>query len=115
MNRSLSALSFFLTVPLIVAPLTAQGLLIGPLPPSQQGPVVAPEPVVHGAPAVRIVRTAVHAEIVDGVATTSIDQVFRNDGSRDAEGTWFLPLPAGAVADGFTMTVGGKEITGEVL
>ncbi|HEX6813756.1 MAG TPA: VIT and VWA domain-containing protein [Planctomycetota bacterium] len=115
MNRSLSALSFFLTVPLIAAPLTAQGLLIGPLPPNQPGPVVAPEPVVHGAPVVRIVRTAVHAEIVDGVATTAIDQVFRNDGQRDAEGTWFLPLPSGAVADGFTMTVGGKEITGEVL
>ncbi len=64
---------------------------------------------------VQIVRTAVHAEIVDGVATTTIDQVIRNDGGREAEGTWFLPLPAGAVADGFTMTVGGKEVRGEVL
>jgi Ca-activated chloride channel family protein len=50
-----------------------------------------------------------------GVAPTPLDQVFRNDGGRDAEGTWFLPLPAGAVADGFTMTVGGKEVKGEVL
>ncbi len=109
MNRSLLALPFLLTLPL-----TAQGLLIGPMP-DGRGPSIEVIRPAHGVPAVRIVRTAVHAEIVDGVATTSIDQVFRNDGSRDAEGTWFLPLPAGAVADGFTMTVGGKEITGEVL
>ena len=60
-------------------------------------------------------RTKVHAQIVDGVATTTVDQVIRNNGAREAEGTWFLPLPAGAVADAFTMTVGGKEISGEVL
>jgi len=110
MNRLPFALAFFLSVPL-----TAQGLLIGPTPPDQRG-LPVPEPWQRpGAPTVRIVRTAVHAEIVDGVATTSIDQVFHNDGPRDAEGTWFLPLPAGAIADGFTMTVGGKEISGEVL
>lgn len=96
------------------APLMAQGLLIGPDP----GPQPLPQPglqVPRRAGMVQIVRTGVHAEIVDGVATTTIDQVFRNDGGRDAEGTWFLPLPAGAVADGFTMTVGGKEVKGEVL
>ena len=110
MNRLTFVLSFCLAVPL-----TAQGLLIGPTPPDPHGPIVV-EPLPRpGVPIVRIVRTAVHAEIVDGVATTSIDQVFHNDGPRDAEGTWFLPLPAGAIADGFTMTVGGKEIAGEVL
>jgi len=66
-------------------------------------------------PGVHIVSTQIHADIVDGVATTTIDQTIHNNGNRDAEGTWFLPLPAGAVADGFTMTVGGKEISGEVL
>lgn len=100
----------------LCAPLAAQGLLIGPGPGPDPGPqpgVPQPQPRRHGL--VHIVRTGVHAEIVDGVATTTIDQVFRNDGGRDAEGTWFLPLPAGAVADGFTMTVGGKEVKGEVL
>lgn len=96
------------------APLAAQGLLIGP------GPGVGPQPQPGVAPprngaVVQIVRTGVHAEIVDGIATTTIDQVFRNDGGRDEEGTWFLPLPTGAVADGFTMTVNGKEVKGEVL
>lgn len=96
---------------LFLAPLAAQGLLIAPDP--APGPV--PRPPGHRPSAVQIVRTAVAVEIVDGVATTTIDQVFRNEGDRDAEGTWFLPLPAGAFADGFTMTVGGKEVVGEAL
>ncbi|MBZ0151541.1 MAG: hypothetical protein K8J09_08420, partial [Planctomycetes bacterium] len=87
------------------APLFAQGLLIGPAPGEAPRPPGARR---QGTGGVSITRTAVNAEIVDGIATTTIDQVFRNDGSRDAEGTWFLPLPAGAFADGFTMTVGGK-------
>jgi Ca-activated chloride channel family protein len=107
--RLLRALPFVFS-----APLLAQGLLIGPGPgPEPNTAMVAPVRPRPGS--VQIVRTAVHAEIVDGVATTTIDQVFRNDGGRDAEGTWFLPLPSGAVADGFTMTVGGKEVKGEVL
>ncbi len=96
-----------------LAPLAAQGLLIQP-DPAQPG---SDAPGLHQRPPalVHVTRTAVHAEIVDGVATTVIDQVFRNDGPRDAEGTWILPLPRGAVADGLTMTVGGKEVRGEVL
>ena len=109
MMRCLCLLPFVLSVPLL-----AQGLLIGPEPGPGSGPQFGPQgPRRPGI--VHIVRTGVHAEIVDGVATTTIDQVFRNDGGRDAEGTWFLPLPAGAIADGFTMTVGGKEVKGEVL
>jgi Ca-activated chloride channel family protein len=107
MNRCQRFLPFVLC-----APLAAQGLWIGPLP----GPGVAPPDIVARRPGiVQIVRTGVTAEIVDGVATTTIDQVFRNGSPRDEEGTWFLPLPMGAVADGFTMTVGGKEVKGEVL
>ena len=101
---------------LFAAPLAAQGLLIGPDPvPGPGGGPAFVAPPRPGRPEVHVVRTKVAAAIVDGVATTTIDQVFRNDGGRDAEGTWFLPLPIGSVADGFTMTVGGKEIVGEVL
>ena len=101
---------------LFAAPLAAQGLLIGPDPvPGPGGGPAFVAPPRPGRTEVHVVRTKVAAAIVDGVATTTIDQVFRNDGGRDAEGTWFLPLPIGSVADGFTMTVGGKEIVGEVL
>lgn len=108
MKPTLWLLSFSL-----LAPVSAQGLWIGPGD-SPPDPAMRPRP--HGpVPAVRIVRTAIHAEIVDGVASTTVDQMIHNDGNRDAEGTWFLPLPGGAVADSFTMTVGGKEMAGEVL
>lgn len=104
-------------VPLLLTiPLAAQGLLITADPPVHGQPMPAislPRP--HTGPIVRVMRTAVRAAIQDGVATTVIEQTFRNEGGRDAEGTWFLPLPAGAVADGFKMIVGGKEIAGEVL
>lgn len=95
------------------APLAAQGLLIGPGPEPVGPPPSHTGPVRSGG--VYIARTKIAADIVDGIATTTIDQIVRNDGGRDAEGTWFLPLPAGAVADAFTMTVGGKEVAGEVL
>lgn len=99
---------------LCAAPIAAQGLLIGPDPASNEP---APPSAHHrpARPGVHIVRTKVQARIVDGVATTTIDQVIANTTPRIQEGTWFLPLPAGAVADAFTMSVDGKEISGEVL
>jgi len=97
----------------LAAPVAAQGLLITPDPDHTTTDTSTPSRPLR--PGVHVVRTKVQAEIVDGVATTTIDQVLRNVGNRDAEGTWFLPLPNGAVADHFTMTVGGKEISGEVL
>jgi Ca-activated chloride channel homolog len=57
----------------------------------------------------------VEVKVEDGVASTSLIETIRNDGPRDAEADWILPLPEGAVADGFTMTVDGKRMTGEVL
>jgi Ca-activated chloride channel homolog len=110
--KTMRLVSRFVLPFLLHAPLLAQGLWLGPDP-------VAPSPDVTVPPPrrfdVHIVRTKIAAEIVDGVASTTIDQVFRNGGSSDAEGIWFLPLPAHAVADAFTMTVGGREMQGEVL
>jgi Ca-activated chloride channel family protein len=103
---------------LLAAPAAAQGLLIQPQnPPPVQPPAIrVPEPWPHHrGPAVTLQRTTIRAEIVDAVATTVVEQTFHNHGAQEAEGTWFLPLPRGAVADGFTMTVGGKELAGEVL
>lgn len=54
-------------------------------------------------------------DIVDQVAKTSIDQVFINNHSRDIEGTYIFPLPAGASISQFSMYVGGKKVEGEIL
>ncbi|MCR9244322.1 MAG: VIT and VWA domain-containing protein [bacterium] len=113
-----------LLLPLLLAlPLSAQGLLLQPQPndpgPNRPPGHHTPTPPRPGgrrvAPRVELQKTAIRAEIVDGVATTTIEQTFHNHGRREAEGTWFMPLPSGAVADGFTMSVGGVELAGEVL
>jgi len=54
-------------------------------------------------------------DIVDQVAKTSIDQVFINNHSRDIEGTYIFPLPAGASISQFSMYIGGKKVEGEIL
>jgi Ca-activated chloride channel family protein len=69
----------------------------------------------HAQDRVRMTDLAVDVRIQDGVATTSLQQVLRNDGDRVAEATWILPLPMGAVADQFLMTVGNVEAAGDVL
>jgi len=54
-------------------------------------------------------------EIINQVAKTSIDQVFINNHSRDIEGTFIFPLPAGASISEFSMYIGDKKIDGEIL
>jgi len=108
-----------LLVGALSTPVAAQGLLIPPTTvtqsPPDQGVSVTPPQLRPATPQVTLQRSAIRAEIIDGVATTVVEQTFRNHGRREAEGIWFLPLPLGAVADGFTMSVGGKELAGEVL
>ena len=64
---------------------------------------------------VRLTNLVAQVSIVDGVASTNLRQTWRNDGDVEAEATWILPLPAGAAADGFTLTIGGVPTAGEVL
>jgi Ca-activated chloride channel family protein len=60
-------------------------------------------------------RLLAKVEVEDGVATTTLRQTVRNDGPRPAEADWVLPLPDGAVADRFSMTMNGVPVAGEVL
>jgi Ca-activated chloride channel family protein len=57
----------------------------------------------------------VTVEIINQIAKTSIDQVFINNHSRDIEGTFIFPLPAGAAISEFSMYIGDKKIEGEIL
>lgn len=63
----------------------------------------------------RVPSLIVRARVQDGIASTELEQTIRNEARSDAEAIWILPLPRGATADGFTMTVGGNEMAGEVL
>ena len=63
----------------------------------------------------RMTRLRAEVRVVDGVATTLLHQVIRNERSTLAEAVWILPLPENAVADAFSMKVAGVEQRGEVL
>ena len=72
-------------------------------------------PGPRGRSPVRMTDTIATVEIVDGIATTRLSQTLRNDGGGQEEAVWLLPLPPGAAADGFVMTVDGVRMEGEVL
>lgn len=121
MSATVSRLPILGASLILSLPAAAQGLHIGPDPeprPPLDQPVHPPVrvPIRRPAPArITMKSLAVRAEIVDGAATTELTQVFHNHGSTPAEGVWILPLPDGATADRFTMTMDGKQVSGEVL
>ena len=57
----------------------------------------------------------VNVTIDDQVATTSVDQEFRNTSGARLEGTYMFPLPDGAAIDKFSMDIDGKEMEAELL
>ncbi|MDH7569568.1 MAG: VIT domain-containing protein, partial [Armatimonadota bacterium] len=78
---------------------------------------IIPEPLpgVPRPPNLSIRYHRVEVTIRNGVATTRIDQVFRNDFGRDLEGTYIFPLPDDAAVSAFTMWVDGRPLTGRML
>ncbi len=104
-----------------LSPAVAQGLYVGPEPappthtPPSQEPRPLPISVRPGTPAIRATSLAVRTSIENHIATTHIEQVLHNSGRTIGEGTWILPLPPGALADGFEMIAGGVKMEGEVL
>jgi uncharacterized protein YegL len=112
---------------LFAALITAQGFQLGPQEsrpapqsapqsfPQRPLPVPFPPPFPQRGPMVRLLSQRVRATLTDGVADTTTEQVFRNDGGTDAEVDFLFPLPPDAAADRFTMTMNGKDVPAEVL
>lgn len=115
----------FTTLALLVALAPAQGIRIGPepAPPTQQEQPQPPGATLrdgrhrppHHGPRVCLTDMKVTVTVVDGAATVEVRQTLRNEGNQVAEADWIQPIPPGAVADKFTMTVCGQEMAGEVL
>ena len=75
--------------------------------------VILPDYPQHGW--LSIVYHDVEIDVRDGVVTTHVDQLFRNDTGRDLEGRYVFPLPPGAVVSSFTMWVDGEALEARVL
>jgi Ca-activated chloride channel family protein len=106
MRKHLIALILLMAMLLHAGPVLADGIII-------IDPPIEPPP--QWTPWLTILYHRVTVTIEDQVATTKVDQVFRNDGKVAAEGTYVFPLPPGAVVQNFVMWVDGQPIEGEIL
>ena len=92
----------------------AQGVII-PIPCHRCPPPIRPIP-----PPVQLPRTLpvksikIDTRISSQVATTHVEQVFRNDTSWTLEGTYFFPIPESASITEFAIWDGEKRLVGEV-
>lgn len=78
-------------------------------------PVPIPRPVPPQSQVLTVKYHRVTVDIKDNIATTSIDQVFKNDFNVDLEGTYIFPLPKDATITDFAMYVDGERISGEIV
>jgi Ca-activated chloride channel family protein len=89
------------------APALADGIIIVDPPPNV--------PPVRLDEALTIKYHRVTVTIEDQVATTRVDQLFLNENSWTAEGTYVFPLPKGAAVSEFVMWVDGQPVKAEIL
>src|SRR5215210_2243576 len=103
---------FFGVVRLALASATAdaQGVIV-PGPCRRCPPVPRPLPVPRALPVKSI---KIDTKIAAQVATTHVEQVFRNDTDATLEGTYFFPIPESASIAEFAIWDGDRRLVGEV-
>lgn len=84
-----------------------------PLPPPIDEPPILPP--IWQMDGLEIPYQRVDVIIADQVATTHIEQLFRNPNDWILEGTYFFPLPEGAAVSELTMWVDGQPIEAKIL
>src|SRR5687768_1325417 len=98
------------------APANSQGIvvpIICDLRPCRPRPIPRPMPVP--LPNVLPVKSIqLDTKISGQVATTRVEQVFRNDTPYTLEGTYFFPIPETASIVEFSIWENGKKLVGEV-
>jgi Ca-activated chloride channel family protein len=96
------------------ASVTAQGIIVPivcDLRPCRPRPIPRPIPLPNVLPVKSI---KLDTKIEGQVATTHVEQVFRNDTPHTLEGTYFFPIPETASIIEFAIWENGKRLTGEV-
>jgi Ca-activated chloride channel family protein len=107
----LIALLPFTTAALTAFPALADGIIIPDPPICLDGPCPPPLPIQQLA--IRYHR--VHVTIENQVATTHVDQVFRNDNDWSVEGMYVFPLPIDAAVSDFALWIDGEPVQGKIL
>jgi len=100
-----------LTAAVTALPAAADGIIIPDPPICEPGPCPIPLPMQQLA--IRYHRVTVTIE--NQVATTHVDQVFRNDNDWTVEGTYVFPLPNDAAVSSFTLWIDSEPVEGKVL
>lgn len=95
---------------LVTATVNAQGVIV-PGPCRRCPPVPRPLPVPRALPVKSI---KIDSKIAAQVATTHVEQVFRNDSDATLEGTYFFPIPESASIVEFAIWDGDNRLVGEV-
>jgi Ca-activated chloride channel homolog len=108
--RDLLCLFFgVLMMALLTANADAQGVIVpGPCTRCPDGPRA---PLPRSLPVKSI---TIDARINAQVATTHVEQVFRNDSDSTLEGTYFFPIPESASVAEFAIWDGDRRLVGEV-
>ncbi|MEJ2753155.1 MAG: VIT domain-containing protein, partial [Chloroflexota bacterium] len=78
-------------------------------------PPIIIEPPIWRMEGLEIPYQRVDVTIEDQVATTHIEQLFRNPNDWMLEGTYFFPLPPDAAVSQLTMWVNGEPIEAKIL
>ena len=86
--------------------------LAGPTPVRADGMLI---PTDRGLPPLALLYQRVSVDVDGQVATTTVEQSYRNSTGRALEAEYLFPLPAGASVRDFSMWVGGKKYKGEAV
>jgi Ca-activated chloride channel homolog len=108
--RASAFLIFFLLMLAFVPSAGAQGVIVpGPCErcPRPPRPITLP-------PALPIKSIKIETKINAQVATTHLEQIFRNDTDATLEGTYFFPIPESASIAEFAIWDGNNRLVGEV-
>lgn len=97
---------------LLLTTLTAQAQGIIVPGPCRRCPVPPPPVTLPRSLPVKSIK--LDTKIISQVATTHVEQIFRNDSDATLEGTYFFPLPESASISEFAIWDGDRRLVGEV-
>src|SRR3954467_7307075 len=98
---------------LLLTVFTSFTLILCLAPPARAAGLLVADGGLGGA--LEVKEHDVRVVINNGVAVTTVTQVFQNTENRQVEALYTFPVPKGASVANFSMWINGKEMVGEVL